>query len=349
MSAGVSIRAATPADRDAIRTVEEAAFGRKDEALLVDALVAAGDAVLELVAETGGRIVGHILFSRLTVERPQGGFAAVALAPHAILPDGRPHAIRAALVEERKRIETVSRVTRRTVSLRPSRTPSAISSTRSVHIARHWPERSVLPGRSGCMRRPRRGDRHNSVFVRRRFPVGGDRQSCCGLLQHLVGCARNRLRTGCIGGIRSVSQRIVLGHGRMLRGASRRQRALAQVGLLPPLRVSRVSLLRRGPRGTAIALLRRPRPGSYAPGPGIVALVLGTALAARGADHDVPARGREVQVRRDLRELLVGFAHARSVDDARDESVAPMRHSGTLHRRSRSRTPAPRSGCDRPG
>lgn len=103
MSAGVSIRAATPADRDAIRTVEEAAFGRKDEALLVDALVAAGDAVLELVAETGGRIVGHILFSRLTVERPQGGFAAVALAPLAILPDVQRQGIGAALVEEAHR------------------------------------------------------------------------------------------------------------------------------------------------------------------------------------------------------------------------------------------------------
>ena len=100
MSAGVSIRAAMPADRGAIRTVEEAAFGRKDEALLVDALVAAGDAVLELVAETGGRIVGHILFSRLTVERPQGGFAAVALAPLAILQDVQRQGIGAALVEE---------------------------------------------------------------------------------------------------------------------------------------------------------------------------------------------------------------------------------------------------------
>ena len=34
----------------------------------------------------------------------------------------------------------------------PVRTPSAISPTRSSHIARHWPIRSVLPGRSGCMR-----------------------------------------------------------------------------------------------------------------------------------------------------------------------------------------------------
>ena len=35
----------------------------------------------------------------------------------------------------------------RTVSIRPVRTPSAMSTTRSSHIARHWPTRSVLPGR----------------------------------------------------------------------------------------------------------------------------------------------------------------------------------------------------------
>ena len=67
----MSIRAATPRDREAIRLVEEHAFGQQAEAGLVDALVADGDAVVELVAEEDGQVVGHILFSRLYVE--QGG------------------------------------------------------------------------------------------------------------------------------------------------------------------------------------------------------------------------------------------------------------------------------------
>ena len=63
----VEIRPAELSDRAAIHEVVEQAFGQKLEAELVDRLVAGGDAVLELVAEADGRIVGHVLFSRLTV------------------------------------------------------------------------------------------------------------------------------------------------------------------------------------------------------------------------------------------------------------------------------------------
>ena len=78
----MSIRAATPRDRAAIRQVEEHAFGQQAEAGLVDALVAGGDAVVELVAVEEGQVVGHILFSRLHVTQADGrSFAAVALAP----------------------------------------------------------------------------------------------------------------------------------------------------------------------------------------------------------------------------------------------------------------------------
>lgn len=100
---GLAVREATAADRDAIRAVEEAAFGREDEALLVEALAASGGVVLELVAEAQGRIVGHILFSRLTVARPRGDVPAVALAPLAVAPGARRQGIGAALVEEAHR------------------------------------------------------------------------------------------------------------------------------------------------------------------------------------------------------------------------------------------------------
>ena len=80
----MSIRAATPRDREAIRLVEEHAFGQQAEAGLVDALVTGGDAVVELVAEEDGQVVGHILFSRLYVQNGGKRFAAVALAPLAV-------------------------------------------------------------------------------------------------------------------------------------------------------------------------------------------------------------------------------------------------------------------------
>src|SRR5690606_9604873 len=74
----MSSRTATAKDRQAIRLVEEHAFGQKMEAGLVDALVASGDTVLELVAEEEGQVVGHILFSRLYVEHGGKRFPAVA-------------------------------------------------------------------------------------------------------------------------------------------------------------------------------------------------------------------------------------------------------------------------------
>ena len=99
----MSIRAATPRDRAAIRSVEEHAFGQETEAGLVDALVAAGDAVVELVAEEEGQVVGHILFSRLHVMDGDRRFLAVALAPLAVEPSFHGTGIGGALVGEAHR------------------------------------------------------------------------------------------------------------------------------------------------------------------------------------------------------------------------------------------------------
>lgn len=96
----MSIRAATPRDRDAIRRVEEHAFGEKAEAGLVEALVQNRDAVLELIAEEDGEIVGHILFSRLYVETGGRLHPAVALAPLAVEPVFHGTGIGGALVRE---------------------------------------------------------------------------------------------------------------------------------------------------------------------------------------------------------------------------------------------------------
>jgi putative acetyltransferase len=74
-------------DRAAIRSVNQAAFGGRDEAQLVDALRADGAVIISLVAELEKRIVGHILFSRMSIETSSGAVPAAALAPMAVLPE----------------------------------------------------------------------------------------------------------------------------------------------------------------------------------------------------------------------------------------------------------------------
>lgn len=89
------IRHARPADQAAIHVVETAAFGQADEADLVDRLRADGDVVIELVEEIEGRIVGHILFSRLWADRVD---LFAALAPMAVLPEHQKSGVGGRLV-----------------------------------------------------------------------------------------------------------------------------------------------------------------------------------------------------------------------------------------------------------
>jgi putative acetyltransferase len=76
-----------PQERLVVRSTNQAAFGRPDEADLIDAVRADGAEILSLVAELGQRIVGHILFSRMWIDTSSGPVPAVALAPMAVLPE----------------------------------------------------------------------------------------------------------------------------------------------------------------------------------------------------------------------------------------------------------------------
>lgn len=81
------IRPTAPDDHAAIRAVVTAAFtaefGKADEADLVDALRADGDALVELVAVEDDAVVGHILFSPLKTDT---GARFAALAPLSVTP-----------------------------------------------------------------------------------------------------------------------------------------------------------------------------------------------------------------------------------------------------------------------
>ena len=77
----MTIRDEAAADRDAVHSVNVDAFGRPDEAELIENLRAEGAVLCSLVAEEHGRVVGHILFTRMWVD----AIPAVALAPMAVL------------------------------------------------------------------------------------------------------------------------------------------------------------------------------------------------------------------------------------------------------------------------
>ena len=85
----IEIRAETPSDHDAVFTLLCSAFGRENEAILVQKLRAAPDfdPDLSLVADYDGVIAGHILFSPIAIETKDGSSPALALAPLAVVPD----------------------------------------------------------------------------------------------------------------------------------------------------------------------------------------------------------------------------------------------------------------------
>ena len=85
-------------ERSAIRSIQEAAFGRRHEADLVDGLRSEGVVLVSLVAELDARIVGHILFSRMSIETTSGCLPAAALAPMAVLPSHQRQGIGERLV-----------------------------------------------------------------------------------------------------------------------------------------------------------------------------------------------------------------------------------------------------------
>lgn len=86
-SSNIKVRPETPEDIAAIRQVEEAAFGRSAEADLVDLCRSRGKVTLSLVAVEGKRVVGHILFTPVTLDPPYPGWQGVGIGPVAVLPE----------------------------------------------------------------------------------------------------------------------------------------------------------------------------------------------------------------------------------------------------------------------
>ena len=80
------IRPERDADRDAVRRVHATAFTTPEEADLVDALRAGADPLVSLVAEDAREIVGHVMFSPVTLP-DQRELRLMGLAPLAVVPE----------------------------------------------------------------------------------------------------------------------------------------------------------------------------------------------------------------------------------------------------------------------
>jgi putative acetyltransferase len=96
----VALRPETPADAPGVRRVNEEAFGQPDEAEIVDRLRARAEGYLALVAVEGNEVVGHIAFSRVTLDPPRPELSLLGLAPMAVLPDRQGEGVGSALVRE---------------------------------------------------------------------------------------------------------------------------------------------------------------------------------------------------------------------------------------------------------
>lgn len=96
----VTVRGENPEDHAVIRLVNEAAFDRRCEADLVDVLRNQGVVLASFVAEVEKQVVGHILFSRMSIETTGEPVPAVALAPMAVLPEQQGQGIGGKLIRQ---------------------------------------------------------------------------------------------------------------------------------------------------------------------------------------------------------------------------------------------------------
>jgi putative acetyltransferase len=90
----IVIRDENSGDVQAIRDVNNCAFGRDQEGHIVEALRSNGAALLSLVAALNGRVVGHIMYSPLSVADATGA----GLGPMAVLPEHQRQGIGSDLV-----------------------------------------------------------------------------------------------------------------------------------------------------------------------------------------------------------------------------------------------------------
>jgi len=87
-------------DYPAVFEINRRAFGRPEEAQLVEALRRVANPQISLVAVRNDQVVGHIFFSPVTIEGPNSSMQALGLAPMAVIPELQNQGIGSLLVRE---------------------------------------------------------------------------------------------------------------------------------------------------------------------------------------------------------------------------------------------------------
>lgn len=96
----IEIREEKQEDHDAVRFVNDQAFGTPEEGRIVDKLREICKETISLVAVSGEKIVGHIFFSPATIDHQDGQVVGMGLAPMAVSPEFQKQGIGSLLVKE---------------------------------------------------------------------------------------------------------------------------------------------------------------------------------------------------------------------------------------------------------
>ena len=100
----IEVRREQPDDLQAVRDVNQRAFGQRLEGDLVDALRTNQGVLLSLVATIDGQVVGHILYSPAAIGQVRGA----ALGPMAVVPDRQRQGVGSQLVQTGNQMMKVS-------------------------------------------------------------------------------------------------------------------------------------------------------------------------------------------------------------------------------------------------
>ncbi len=100
----MELREELPGDKESVREIHVRAFGDRGPVVadLVDSLretITPTDG-LSLVAERGGQIVGHVMFTRSLLDAPRRLVEVQVLSPLAVMPDYHKRGIGSALVRQ---------------------------------------------------------------------------------------------------------------------------------------------------------------------------------------------------------------------------------------------------------
>ncbi len=94
----VTIREEQPEDIAAIHSLNVAAFGQPQEANLIDTLRTNGGILLSLVATIDGQVVGHILYTRVSLLSGEKQVVGAGPGPMAVLPEHQRQGVGAKLI-----------------------------------------------------------------------------------------------------------------------------------------------------------------------------------------------------------------------------------------------------------